>query len=126
MTKLEIINETVAYYETHPRAIKCDSDDTHSSCWYRNDKGEMCAIGRIMTGAALDKYAEDGNSISTGFFNKSIDEILKPQYAGHQLLFWKQLQNLHDVETNWLKMDSGNQLSEEGHRRKIDLINAYC
>ena len=90
LNKLDIIDETVEYYKTHDRASRPRSG-VNSFCHYYMD-GSMCAVGRCL------KCPEDAEK---GCVNKNILQDLKPEYVGHEIVFWFELQKLHDRDTNW-------------------------
>lgn len=107
MTKIEIIDETVAFYaaNTSRRAMNGDK------CMYSTGRGPeeaRCAVGRCMTEEAIDIYEKDSASImgltKTGI-EEGIDSLLLPRYHGHDIYFWRGLQSFHDYVTNWGEND---------------------
>lgn len=104
-TKTEIIEETFEYYKTHPRAI-----NKNEGCSYLTDTGAMCAVGRCMTDEAVNFQKDNMDegaggcglrlhdfSFSGGIGNYTeLDKLLKPEYHGHSVSFWQELQNFHD------------------------------
>jgi hypothetical protein len=94
-TKHQIIDETVAYYseDTKRRAV------TGQSCHYfQKETGNMCAVGRC----ANDPQKLDGSCYFKTLSAKlSDEEIFKPEYRGHSVEFWSDLQFLHDENSHW-------------------------
>lgn len=103
LTKLEIVNETVAFYNADVTKRSIDEQD---DCLYNGYDGNRCAIGRCMVDALKEQGMElKGNR--GGFQNLAIqndltlDEILEERYRGHEHDFWVKLQQLHDDSTFW-------------------------
>lgn len=101
-TKLEIIDETVAYYteDVNRRAI------SGIICEYLTEDGRMCAVGRCMIapkqefkGVCSNIYTYENGEAET--IEEPLDNLLKKEYRGHNIDFWKDLQLLHDCNTNW-------------------------
>jgi len=103
-TKIEIINETVEYYRTRNRAM------TAWGCLYyvtaenlsefpapHVKVGDMCAVGRCL------ENPEDAGvcPVSQQWNTESLDRALKPEYRGHSIHFWQNLQRLHDTDNYW-------------------------
>jgi len=148
MTKKQIVEETLAYYEKDPnrRAIHPESGE----CMYNlKDKGSLgkwngkykhCAVGRCldeqykMKGEALPGNGGTDAVDVTALTNKisdaynletklKFDDLLNPKYRGHEIGFWKQLQQLHDRENYW--EDSLNILhktSNKVRKEKVQMI----
>lgn len=103
MTKEEIINDTISYYneDTSRRAL-----DHGSSCVYRARDGRNCAFGRYMKEGFLDYPI--CNDIATieelleEFELESVDDLLVEKVHGHNKDFWISLQGLHDKGANWI------------------------
>ena len=117
MTKVEIIEETAAFYNSGNRAITVKGD-----CVYETTDGKKCAVGRVLKEGFIP-YRNNNYSIGMLFEDNKNDEklFLKEQYYGHNLEFWSSLQNFHDVESNW----NENGISIAGMIRKDNLINLY-
>ena len=150
MTKKQIVEETLAYYEEDPnrRAIHPESGE----CMYNlkengslgkwNGKYKHCAVGRC-----LDKkykmYGEGlpGNggvngvdvisltpTIKKGLNLKSkleFDDLLDPKYRGHEIGFWNQLQQLHDKESywsGWSKTNISSKTAAKCRKEKVQFI----
>jgi hypothetical protein len=104
-TMCEIIMETVRYYLQHPRSI----DDEGKARYYF--QGDMCAIGRCLEHPVA---AENVTIMVNSVFRKNHN--LKPEYSGHPLMFWQELQNFHDEENHWKE-------PEKGVEHKYPLVN---
>lgn len=126
-TKLEIIDETVAFYSenvsrrsfTIPGVFK-----TLESCVYWNEKnGNVCAVGRCASEEGLktlhDLYEGVGIEGVADIF--PVDNILKEEYKGHSVDFWNAIQFLHDRSSYW----DENGLSEMGKEYVKNLIEEY-
>lgn len=103
MTKIEIIDETVAFYQKNPRAKNGDS------CVYLTDDGRKCAHSRCLDlpNEVLEKL---DNNQAGDVIAKYGDKVHKSEYQGHSPEFWVDIQNLHDIEFYWEE----NQLTKEG------------
>lgn len=107
-TKLEIIEETVQYYLNNKRSTSVNG------CLYISKDGAKCAVGRCLKDELLENYrfkkskcfnlnecSIDDLVIITRV--NSINILLKEEYCGHDLEFWRELQIFHDKESNWVK-----------------------
>lgn len=94
-SKLDIINETVAHYNSENRGT-----DQHGYCEYFSEEtGNACAVGRCMKNPKKG-YEGTFDDLVAGNFKQT---DLKPEYRGHCKEFWGDLQSLHDDESNWTK-----------------------
>jgi hypothetical protein len=100
LSKLEIIKETVEYYseDVKRRAIYNDA------CVYNTKDGRHCAVGRCM----LSKHKKRGVKFEYNYGGSSAlitsysDEgLFSPKYRGHDIIFWGDLQALHDTHGYW-------------------------
>lgn len=103
LTKLQIINDTIAHFNPGNRAI-----DIHGSCYYCAFDGKKCAVGRYMGPENLPGVFTGGLSafsrnVPGGLECVYIEDVLIPEARGHNSSFWKDLQNLHDQNINWLE-----------------------
>ena len=116
-----------------------DPNYNSGSCEYLvKENGNMCAVGRCALDAA--KLQEDfGGDDVFGISGKSaenenqgeydendetinhLDSLLKPEYRGHSLHFWSELQNFHDNSSYWNKEG----LTERGRDRLIELLTHW-
>lgn len=111
-TAREIIEETAAFYTSENRA----KPDNGRRCQYLTKDGRMCAVGRCLT----DPARIEGNYI----FLQSIpnlDDELKPEYRGHPINFWQDLQRLHDYTFNW----NNEGLSNDGESVRNRLLEKW-
>lgn len=122
-TKEEIIDETVKYYNNNPRAR------TDHSCYYLTDDNRMCAFGRCMLDEKRKKLemkvcSIEGMYRDLGISSKNFDfdSVLKPEYRGHSLSFWIDIQDIHDYSNFWYN----GKLSEVGKSRVKELKEHYC
>lgn len=119
-TKLEIFEETVAYYTEDVSRIARDANDL---CCYETEDGRHCAVGRCM-------IPDSELHIPNGSMRKAkcsvdhiqnLQETLRPEYRGHGSRFWLSMQRLHDGREFWT--DEG--LSEAGHKLVQQLRKRY-
>lgn len=119
-TQLEILDETVKYYEEHKRAIRGDA------CYYKSPKGNKCAIGRLMTDYYLKKYKDSTRNIAylgNDGDNGILNTIVKSEYRGYSIEFWMKLQKLHDQSSFWDDCDGFQVLSKKGLYKYEDIKN---
>lgn len=101
-TKAQIIDETIAHIAEFGRGV-----DAEGLCTYLDvDTGKMCAVGRCM----IDPSGIDVSS-NVHALGGMLEGRLKPEYRGHDLEFWYELQLFHDSPSNW---NPDNSLSESG------------
>jgi len=99
-TARQIVLETIeAYPSNKERALE------GGSCKYLTRDGKMCAVGRCL----LHPTQIMGGSASCFFPNTTIEPIekesvelyLKPEYRGHPIGLWADLQIFHDYNGNF-------------------------
>ena len=117
MTKQEIIKETAEFYNLGNRGK--NGGDTHM-CQYLSSEGNMCAVGRCIIPEKLEDFVEVYNSLRVISIS-DLEFYLQPQYRGHSLAFWNDLQHFHDHPTNWTEEG----LSEHGIQGRVLLESAY-
>ena len=111
-TRKEIIDETARFYNSQNRAEATDG------CYYLLD-GRKCAVGRCMKNPQAD-----WSSIVTKLFSYCgvrLENELLPEYQGHSMAFWRDVQMLHDAGDNWT--DSG--LSDQGRERVSEVHSEW-
>lgn len=129
MTKFEIIDETVEFYKNNPRSL--DEFNIHGiktgNCVYLSNEGNKCGFSRCCTDEGVKILHEkfdinDGTGVQEDFL-----QFLKPEYQGHNLDFWKDIQSIHDSGGGWEKSGNGNTLTDYGikfvNRLKEKYIN---
>ena len=91
LTKLQIINETVEYYSTHPRSI----EESTGNCKYNGPDRLKCAFSRCCTDTSV--FTEGNSSCDQRF------ATLLPQYEHipFEDSFWVEIQSLHDQDGYW-------------------------
>ena len=105
LTKVEIINETVAFYSADTTRRSKNKD---GFCVYAGPDGRKCAYSRCWKEGVYNTEYED-----KGPNNADIpepDNLLQEKYKGHSAQFWLSIQRLHDNDKNW----NPNGLTEEG------------
>lgn len=122
MTKEQLLDETVEYYKTNPRAA------TKNSCYYQTPDGHMCAIGRLLKNPAEieKKFAGWGVDTISG-----LKKHLKPEYkhfvVGDNHPFLTKLQTLHDHRGHWKpNLRGGYYLTEEGEQFCQSIRRLFC
>ena len=102
-TKADIIQETLEYYSQDPSRRALDDD---GGCYYLSPSGRRCAIGRCLSEKAkanvdINNYFNGVVKLANNFGKADIDNLLAPEYRGHDVDFWHSLQGLHDRPCNW-------------------------
>ena len=118
-TKIQIIRETAAYYNSSNRA----SNRTNTNCKYyicKNGEVRECAVGRCLIDSKSFKNRSYGATL-TWYNDNELNMDLKPEYQGHTVTFWSDLQEFHDGSSYWNKEG----LSPAGKERLNELINDY-
>lgn len=95
-TKVEIINETVAFYSEDVKRRAVNEDGI---CEYKTKDGRKCAVGRVLLAKAFRADIEGCNALE--ILERYGDDILKKKYRGHEPQFWNKLQRIHDWEGHW-------------------------
>lgn len=121
-TKLDIINETVEYYSTvSNRSVVLNGNTEVIECCYLSENNKKCAVGRCAndTGIAV-LHQNEGKTVNS--ITDTLDSLLKEEYRGHDIYFWKDLQRLHDANYHW---DNEGGLSFQGVQQVKTLKQKY-
>lgn len=130
MTALEIIEDTLKYYETNPRGVTFDNEG-NTLCAYTqiNSYGTKihCAVGRCLL-PKHQKPNEDWNleavhDLESYEAGGDINTMLQSKYKGQTSEFWNDLQSLHDYEKYW---SNDGELTSEGLERAETLREKYA
>ena len=115
LSKLEIIEKTVAYYseDTSRRAI-----NEMDQCEYLMPDGRMCGVGRCLQNPGALAGNDLYDAAISGVFE--LAEFM-PQYGGHNVTFWSDIQDMHDCIDNW----DDNGITREGILYKKELIEKW-
>jgi hypothetical protein len=99
-TKLEIIDETIEHYKSNPRSFIMQGNT--KLCVYLSNEGNKCAFSRCCTDEGV-AWLHDEVDITLGGDNVGSEflQFLKPEYQGHDVEFWLDIQDLHDVNSYW-------------------------
>lgn len=124
MTKIEIIDETVAYIKKNGRSV-----DELGYCMYRKEvpSGDIigCAVGRCIIPEKYSEYFEGISALKLDTIAKTdLDNLLKKEYRGHSKDFWGDLQRLHDGVDHWTN-DIMPKLTKEGFKYVEHLKQKY-
>lgn len=112
MTKTEIINETIAFYSTHPRSIKKNTQsslESYSGCAYKGDNGAECAFQRCVK----DNLSEfEGKNCRGIMATRKVE--FKEGYEGHDVSFWEDVQLIHDrlMDSSGIRYDCKQDIDE--------------
>jgi hypothetical protein len=95
---LRLLNETVSYYTTEKNELSYLNEE----CAYLGEGGSMCAVGRCLINPKgkdlkLDEVSENDTSVEVLFKVYQENKILKKEYRGFSIGFWKDLQSFHDT-----------------------------
>ena len=121
MKPLELINETVEYYKTHPRGISKEE----GYCVYKSSTGDKCAVGRCIQDKFLDNdqlhqwvFVGGVEALEENLKKEHLtfEEVLKPEYRGQLKSVWKSLQNWHDRKEFW---HGGNDIHNEPQKMTL-------
>ena len=98
-TEKEIVAETIEFYGADPEGRR--ADDGHACLYFAKIDGRVrrCSVGRCFTveNAKLAEKAYRG-----GVSEDLLANIpMKAPYQGHGVVFWENLQGLHDAECYW-------------------------
>jgi hypothetical protein len=96
-TKLQIINETVKHYSKNPRC------EVFGTCLYWRNPESQCAVGRALKNPKKHKEVQ-GDVYKLIDQTKDSQSLFKPEYRGHDVDFWSDLQDLHDIGAHWTGM----------------------
>jgi hypothetical protein len=103
-TIISLIKETIAHYNEGNRA------STGTSCNYKTEAGNMCAVGRCLTEDALKDFHVEEAEMTFGIENMSsaltekypcFDSMFQEKYQGVHIKVWGVLQGLHDYDEHW-------------------------
>ena len=117
-SKKEIIEETVAYIQANGRAVRSSAVTQAEMCAYFTTSGKMCAVGRCL----IDP--ESARQGTVGCF-PNFESALKPEYRGHTINFWSDLQRLHDEKDNWHTMNGEIKLTKMGRRAVQHMLEEF-
>ena len=99
LTKLEIIDATASHFRLGNRAT-----NEYGSCRYCTKDNKKCAVGRYMGPENIpDMYSGGVSNLASELQDLCLEDVLIPEARGHNWSFWKDLQNLHDQNVNWLE-----------------------
>lgn len=127
-TKKEIILETAAFYGEDPSRRAVIKEDGRAKCRYLTEDGRKCAVGKCLIEGekilsvgivgAMSAELVDGQVHDIA----NLEDILMPEYRGHDTDFWARLQEFHDCDVHFT--DTG--LSEDGEHKLEFLLEQYA
>lgn len=117
-TKIEIIDEVVKHFQKNPRSL----NEKHHYV-YLNDKGHRCAHSIFIMDDLIKDISEivKDNWSAFHLIEKKGDDIHKPEYRGHDPIFWNHIQAIHDEPTYW----DGKRLTTLGRKYVNELKSKY-
>ena len=127
-TKIEIIEETYNYYSEDVSRRAYVGED---GCSYLTEDGRMCAFGRCCKNPGeIQELLKISSDPTHGSYminklvehKKTIEDVLKEEYKGHTVLFWRALQGFHDSILNWNEKG----ITEWGLKRYEELKKEYA
>ena len=117
-TKIEILEEMVAHFATNQRAM--DGLD----CVYLTEDDKRCGHSIFIEDEMLANI--DREASAEILITKYGDEIYKPEYRGHSVYFWIDVQTLHDIDGYWQpNAKGGHDLTEGGRLYFEELKNKW-
>lgn len=129
-TKKEIILETAEFYDSDPSRRAVVNQDGRSKCRYLTEDGRKCAVGRCLIEGEKILYVgifDAQEAMSAELADTPVNDItnlqdvLMPEYRGHDIYFWERLQEFHDCDNHFT--DTG--LSEDGQHQLEFLLKQY-
>ncbi len=154
-TQIEIILETLRHYLEDPsRRAAMPTTGVFDNCQYQLDRPDgtvcYCAVGRCLKPEALEvihavevqplglvtsarrllstvkyEHKKNGGDPDECSF-ATFDDLLKPEYHGHPVEFWTQLQELHDDPANWPRAEADKvERYEVGMRRHASVHRLF-
>lgn len=96
-TKLEILEMVANHYNSEKRAFK------NGGCYYKTTDGRMCAVGMCMNDESIARWGDFVGNIHEldAKIEGGIYGMFKDEFEGHDVLFWKDMQKLHDEAAYW-------------------------
>lgn len=129
MTAVEIIKETVEFYQNNRRGLNGETQ-----CVYFNEStGAECAVGRCINKdnpvVKENLFCLEGDVVELDDFledNGGLEGVLKEQYKGQAIRFWTELQVFHDGNSYWEQgKETMNSLTEAGKIHLNKLVEAW-
>jgi hypothetical protein len=127
-TKKEIILETAAFYGEDPSRRAVITQDGRAKCRYLTEDGRKCAVGKCLIEGEKILSVGIVGAISAELVDiavseiENLEDVLMPEYRGHDTYFWSGLQEFHDSDFHFT--DTG--LSEHGQRYLNLLLEQYA
>lgn len=80
LSAIEIIDETVEFYENNPRSLNPNPKGEADRCLYNGPNGEACAFARCVA----DEYREKLEEGKGSYYHLELfgDKLFKEQYKG--------------------------------------------
>ena len=126
-TKKEIILEIAAFYGEDPSRRAVVKQDGRAKCRYLTEDGRKCAVGKcliegekILSVGIVGAISAELVDIAVGEI-ENLEDVLMPEYRGHDTYFWERLQEFHDCDVHFT--DTG--LSKDGVHKLEFLLEQY-
>ena len=94
----DILRDTVDYFRADPQGRRAVTED--GDCMYTWGDNH-CAIGRYMKPEFQTEEFEMNEGVGVNGLGGDIDEFLIKEVHGLELIFWRDLQDIHDLVGNW-------------------------
>lgn len=121
LTKVEIIEETAAFYNLGNRGYNSNTGHGEGFCVYRTSDNRRCGVGRCLTEKGLISFVKNGVASIKYEPRSLLENNLKEEYKGHEVDFWSDIQSFHDTHLHWNQEG----ISEKGIAFKKCLIERY-
>lgn len=94
------------------------------SCFYLSEDGSKCAVGMFIKDEYIndENWVEAHNEEGAEYLLDPSDEILVEEYRGLGVMFWTDMQFLHDEEGYWGEKG----LTTEGKGMVAEIKEAYA
>lgn len=137
MTKLEILDHAFGENGVYSTDVSKRglADGSFGVCVYvgTNADAEVvhCSVGQWVRPEwvhKLDDLSEFGSGVEeientlSREYDLSLDDILLPEVHGHDVMFWCDVQNMHDTGAFW----SDNGLNDDGQERLANVRARYA
>lgn len=115
LTKIEIIDYVVDYFQKNPRA----KDGT--KCLYLTKTGLRCGHSICLEDDFVKNTPISRSTNAEILINEHGDDIHKPEFRSHDSDFWMNIQRIHDNNYFW----RDNELTDDGKEFVKELKQEY-
>lgn len=115
MTKIEIIDYVVDYFQKNPRAKNGEN------CLYLTKTGLRCGHSICLEDDFVKDTIIARTTNAKHLIDNHGDNIHKPEFRGHHIEFWMNIQRIHDINIFW----RDNELTDDGKEFVKQLKETY-